>query len=264
MLLYHGMYNIAHFEINNSVPLYTNTAVGDAYDYKRLRKVCFESGGAYINDSVIDGGHVRGGAHVTIQEDSIFLSIVPENPDTGIVYGLTFFMGVDDRTMYVYAEKREGGGGGGSGVSSFNGRRGSVVSADGDYNAGMVSYDNTDSGLVADDVQSAIDELAYENENISDDVETLQKAVGGLQEDVTAMATAIAGKENKPVEVTGTLLTGNTTVTLVDQRFVTTGTYEYYTDVYGVAPTNVVVSAGSVVLTFESRQADLGVKVVMR
>lgn len=191
MLLYHGMYNIAHFEINNSVPLYTNTAVGDAYDYKRLRKVCFESGGAYINDSVIDGGHVRGGAHVTIQEDSIFLSIIPENPDAGIVYGLTFFIGVDGRTMYVYAEKREGGGGGDSGVNSFNGRHGSVVSADGDYNAGMVDYDNTDSGLVADDVQSAIDELAYENENLSDDVEDVQQAVGEIKEDVTSIETAI-------------------------------------------------------------------------
>lgn len=264
MLLYHGMYNIAHFEINNSVPLYTNTAVGDAYDYKRLRKVCFESGGAYINDSIIDDGHVRGGAHVTIQEDSIFLSIVPENPDAGIVYGLTFFMGVDERTMYVYAEKREGGGSGGSGVNSFNGRRGSVVSANGDYNAGMVSYDNTNSGLVADDVQSAIDELAYENENLSDDVETLQGTVGEIQEDVQTIETALDGKENKPVEVTGTLVAGNTTVTLVDQRLTTTGTYEYYTDVYGVAPTDVVVSAGSVALTFEARQSNLGVKVVMR
>lgn len=264
MLLYHGMYNIAHFEINNSVPLYTDTAVGDAYDYRRLRKVCFESGGAYINDSVIDGGHIRGGAHVTIQEDSIFLSIVPENPDVGIVYGLTFFMGVDEHTMYVYAEKREGGGGGGSGVSSFNGRRGSVISADGDYNAGMVSYDNTDSGLVADDVQSAIDELAYENENLSDDIETVQEAVGEIQEDVETLETALNDKENKPVEVTGTLTAGNTTITLSDQRLTTTGTYEYYTDVYGVAPTDVVPATGSVTLTFEASQTNLGVKVVMR
>lgn len=191
MLLYHGMYNIAHFEINNSVPLYQNTAVGDAYDYKRLRKVCFESGGAYINDSLIDGEHIRGGAHVTIQEDSIFLNIVPENPEAGIVYGLTFFMGADERTMYVYAEKREGGGGGESGVHSFNGRRGSVVSASGDYNAGMVSYANDDSGLVADDVQSAIDELAYENENLSDDVEDIQTTLPGIQSDLAAAQTAI-------------------------------------------------------------------------
>lgn len=191
MLLYHGMYNIAHFEINNSVPLYQNTAVGDAYDYKRLRKVCFESGGAYINDSLIDGEHIRGGAHVTIQEDSIFLNIVPENPEAGIVYGLTFFMGADERTMYVYAEKREGGGGGESGVHSFNGRRGSVVSASGDYNAGMVSYANDDSGLVADDVQSAIDELAYENENLSDDVEDLQTALPSIQSDLASAQTAI-------------------------------------------------------------------------
>lgn len=46
------------------------------------------------------------------------------------------------------------------GVSSFNGRTGTVLPAAGDYVAGDIDYDNTGSGLVATDVQSAIDELA--------------------------------------------------------------------------------------------------------
>ena len=43
---------------------------------------------------------------------------------------------------------------------TFKGRNGYVVPEDGDYAADMVEYDNTASGLEADDVQAAIDELA--------------------------------------------------------------------------------------------------------
>lgn len=46
------------------------------------------------------------------------------------------------------------------GVTSFNSRTGAVVPTASDYDASMVDYDNTVSGLTATDVQSAIDELA--------------------------------------------------------------------------------------------------------
>ena len=46
------------------------------------------------------------------------------------------------------------------GVTSFNGRTGSVTPASSDYDASMIDYDNTLSGLMATDVQSAIDEIA--------------------------------------------------------------------------------------------------------
>lgn len=46
-----------------------------------------------------------------------------------------------------------------SGVYSFNGRTGAVVPASGDYDASDIDYDNTTSGLTADDVQEAIDEI---------------------------------------------------------------------------------------------------------
>ena len=47
-----------------------------------------------------------------------------------------------------------------AGVVSFNGRNGNVTPHGGDYTAGMVSYDNTYSGLQAQDVQAALDDLA--------------------------------------------------------------------------------------------------------
>lgn len=46
------------------------------------------------------------------------------------------------------------------GVTSFNSRTGAVSPAASDYDASMIDYDNTSSGLVATDVQSAVDELA--------------------------------------------------------------------------------------------------------
>ena len=45
------------------------------------------------------------------------------------------------------------------GVTSFNSRTGAVSPTASDYDASMIDYDNTSSGLVATDVQSAIDEL---------------------------------------------------------------------------------------------------------
>ena len=50
-------------------------------------------------------------------------------------------------------------GGATSGVSTWNARSGNVVPAAHDYAAGQVDYDNTTSGLTADDVQEAIDEV---------------------------------------------------------------------------------------------------------
>lgn len=63
------------------------------------------------------------------------------------------------------------------------------------------------------------------------------------------------------IDVTGTLLSGNTSLTLSNASITTSSTLDFFTDVYGVNPTNVVVSTGSVTLTFESQASDIGVKV---
>ena len=63
------------------------------------------------------------------------------------------------------------------------------------------------------------------------------------------------------VEVTGTLLAGSTTLVLSDASITSTSTLDVFTDVYGVIPTDMVASTGSVTLTFEAQASDLGVKV---
>ena len=63
------------------------------------------------------------------------------------------------------------------------------------------------------------------------------------------------------VEVTGTLLAGTTTLVLSDASITSTSTLDAFTDVYGVSPTDMVATTGSVTLTFEAQESDLGVKV---
>ena len=61
--------------------------------------------------------------------------------------------------------------------------------------------------------------------------------------------------------LSGTLTAGQTSLTLSDASITTSSTIDYYTDKFGVSPTNVVVTTGQIVLTFPAQASDLGVKV---
>ena len=65
-----------------------------------------------------------------------------------------------------------------------------------------------------------------------------------------------------PVEITGTLIAGQTHLTLTDAAITTTATYDFFTDTFGVSPTSaVVVGSGQLALEFEAQQSDVSVKV---
>lgn len=61
-------------------------------------------------------------------------------------------------------------------------------------------------------------------------------------------------------DVAGTLSAGSTSVTLSSAAITTSSTIDFYTDAFGVNPTNAVVTTGQVVLTFEAQQSAIGVK----
>ena len=97
-----------------------------------------------------------------------------------------------------------------------------------------VVYDNTTSGLTADDVQEAIDEIV-----------------------------GLIPSGSDYTLVTGTLTAAQTSITLSNAAIKTTS----YIDVYtagGVPYTSVTQSAGSVVLGFDAQLADLAVSIVVR
>lgn len=62
-------------------------------------------------------------------------------------------------------------------------------------------------------------------------------------------------------ELTGTLTAGSTSITLSDAAITPSSTIEIFTEVYGVSPTAVSVSNGSVTMTFEAQASNMGVKV---
>lgn len=61
--------------------------------------------------------------------------------------------------------------------------------------------------------------------------------------------------------ITGTLQTGQTTITLSDSSITTNSMFDFYTSIYGVNPKAVNVSTGSIELEFDEQEEDVGVKV---
>ena len=103
--------------------------------------------------------------------------------------------------------------------------------------ASAVSYDNTVSGMTANDVQEAIDEL--------------KSAIDAIV--VPASTFEI---------VRGTLTAGQTSVALTASKSVSaTALVDVFTADYGVNPTAVSISGSVVTLTFEAQLADLAVAV---
>ena len=103
--------------------------------------------------------------------------------------------------------------------------------------AADVTYDNTSSGMTADDVQEAIDEL---------------------KADVDAIVVPASSFEI----VRGTLTAGQTSVTLTASKSVAaTALIDVFADVYGLNPSAVSVAGAVVTLTFEAQASDVAVAV---
>lgn len=122
--------------------------------------------------------------------------------------------------------------------------------------AGDISYDNTSSGMTADDVQEAIDEL--------------NTGIGGITELIPSGATTsnkLATMSDIPEDVyfdtTATLSTsGTTTVTFTESEILATSVVDIAVSEWGIVPDNVVVSAGSCVITMP--QVETAVTVSIR
>jgi hypothetical protein len=63
------------------------------------------------------------------------------------------------------------------------------------------------------------------------------------------------------LEIIDTLEAGETELTIQDNAITTTATYDFFTDAFGVSPTDVEVTTGQIVLTFEEQESDMSVKV---
>lgn len=81
----------------------------------------------------------------------------------------------------------------------------------------------------------------------------------------TAKSAAGAINELAPTVLTGTLLAGNTTLTISDPAIETTCKFRFLSDTWGLYPsTEPVISSGSITLTFEAQDADCNIMVEVR
>ena len=79
-----------------------------------------------------------------------------------------------------------------------------------------------------------------------------------------AVHTGLAGKEDAPTVLTATLSAGSTTVTFSNAAITTSSTFDIYASVYGISPTDVTVTTGQAVLTFDEQDSAISVKLVVR
>ena len=116
----------------------------------------------------------------------------------------------------------------------------------------IVSKDNNN---VDTTMKASISELAAEllkNISYTELTTTSDNIIGAINE---------LASTPSYTEVTGTLVTGATSITLSDASITTTSTIDIYTDVFGIQPTNAVVATGSITLTFLAQASDITVKV---
>lgn len=74
----------------------------------------------------------------------------------------------------------------------------------------------------------------------------------------------LESKEDAPTILTSTLSAGNTSLTFSNAAITTTAMYDVYADKYGLTPTDITITTGQAVLTFEAQSANVSVKLVIR
>lgn len=74
----------------------------------------------------------------------------------------------------------------------------------------------------------------------------------------------LASKEDAPTILTSTLSAGSTSVTFSNAAITTTAMYDVYADKYGLTPTDITVTTGQAVLTFDAQSSNVSVKLVIR
>lgn len=128
----------------------------------------------------------------------------------------------------------------------------SVISLDLNDVVAVVSKDNDNNDTT---MKATVSALANKLNN------NIQYAALNTSNDTIVGAINELEARSTYTEVTGTLLTGATSITLSDASITTTSTIDIYTDVFGIQPTNAVVATGSITLTFLAQASDITVKV---
>ena len=147
-------------------------------------------------------------------------------------------------------EKWENGTGGG-GVSSLDDL--SDVEIDTPSNGQVLRYNTLDS--------------EWQNITLINDSTTSGSTVWSSNKtntEIATVASSVATKEDAPTILTSTLSAGSTSLTFSNAAITTTAMYDVYADKYGLTPTDITITTGQAVLTFEAQSSNVSVKLVIR
>lgn len=132
--------------------------------------------------------------------------------------------------------------------------------------SGLVSVDNVGAGdLVLATIVDQQEESGYSSRRIT--LANFARCILNVLQFplliTKTTATTVIGALNEIAykEITDTLEAGETSLTISDASITTSSTVDIFTDAFGVVPEDVTISTGSIVLTFEEQEEDLGVKV---
>lgn len=133
-----------------------------------------------------------------------------------------------------------------------------VVSLDND-DLFALSHVNSSSETGYTSIASKVSQVgAKVNESVTySNLQTTSKTIVGAINEVRQAA-------GGGTTITGTLTAGNTTLTLTNAAITTTAIYFFFTNKFGVVPTDCTVSTGSMTLTFDEQSVDIGVMVEVR
>ena len=96
-----------------------------------------------------------------------------------------------------------------------------------------------------------------------DGTEVLPGVQNGATVGITAQDIANLASGGGYTIVTGTLSAGSTTLTLQDASITTSSLIFYGSEVLGVYPTAMAASAGSLTMTFEAQQTNVGIAIMV-
>ena len=85
-----------------------------------------------------------------------------------------------------------------------------------------------------------------------------------LNENMDIIDAELNRRALKPTVITGTLSTGNTSITLSSDAITTNSVIDVYTSIYGVNPIETIVETGNITLTFDAQSSDVAVRVEVR
>lgn len=140
----------------------------------------------------------------------------------------------------------------GGGVTSFNGRAGSVTAQAEDYSANQILYKTIPSQVQGEDpekvfVDEVLADLEDKTQDNADDISSLQTDVAAIQAKETILA--------------ATLAVGATTLTFTDDSITDGSLIDIYATVDGVVPISKSVIATTLTLTFDAQEVAVPIKV---